>query len=152
MRHDTVPEKGGLAAEGAVEELIGHHKVPGNDLLAEAADRTGRHQPHDAELLHRVDVGAEVQLARLDPVAAAVARQEGDAALAEAPDDDLVGRVSEGRRQPDPLDLAEFGELVEAAAADDAEGRGSCIHGRFLRTPGPAAAMLPDRTARPGDA
>ena len=79
---------------------------PGSDLLAQAADRADREQAADAELLHAVDVGAEVELAREQAVAAPVARQEGDAARrCSAPDHVLVGRLAERRLETDALDV-----------------------------------------------
>ena len=57
------------------------------------------------------------------PVAAAVARQEDDLAVAEAADAVGVGRIAERRAHPVPADVGEALQLVEPAAADDADSR-----------------------------
>ena len=62
--HQAVAEKGADASAGAVVELIGNHEILRLQLLSQAANRARRQDPFDAERLHGVDVGAEVQLAR----------------------------------------------------------------------------------------
>src|SRR5262249_40117251 len=57
------------------------------------------------------------------PVAASMPRQEHQAHATQATDDELVGGRAERGRDAPPLDVAQTGQLVEAAAADHAEGR-----------------------------
>jgi hypothetical protein len=141
VRHDAVPEEGVRPVPRAVDELVGHDDVPRGDLLAEAPDRAHRDDPFRAELLERVDVGAEVEVAREHPVPAPVPRQEGEARPGEPAEHDLVGGVAEGRRDAPPLHDLEAGKLVEPAAADHAERAfrhvvPSCRGGRAPRAAG----------------
>src|SRR5262249_43489905 len=71
--------------------------------------------------LHPVQVGAEVELGRQEPVATPVPRQEDEPRATEPADHELVGRVAEGRLQPPALDTVEPGQLVEPTPSDDAE-------------------------------
>ena len=81
--HDAVAEERAGAGLGAVEELVRDHDVLRRVLLLQAADRAGREDALDAELLEAVDVGAEVQLGRHHAVAGAVTRQERHALAAQ---------------------------------------------------------------------
>ncbi len=54
-------------------------------------------------------------------MAAAGARQRGPAAAGQAAGEDLVGRRAERRVDLDPAHILEPGNVVEPAAADDAE-------------------------------
>ena len=67
-------------------------------------------------------------------MAAAVARQEHHIGAGEAAEEERIGRSPEGRADVDPLRLAQPLDLVEAAAADNAEAdRGGLGgHGRAL--------------------
>ncbi len=87
MRDEAAAEERADAAFRAIEELIGHEDVERPVLLLEAADRARRQDPLDAEHLEAVDVRAEVELGRHEPVADAVPRQEGHALAAERADD-----------------------------------------------------------------
>ena len=89
------------------------------DRLLHAADRGDRDHPLGAERLEAPDVGAEVQLARRQPVAAAVARQEDHRPSLEGARAVLVGRVAERRAHAPPADVGDALQLVEPAAADD---------------------------------
>jgi hypothetical protein len=129
---DAAPEERVRPAPRAVDELVGDDHVARCDLLAQAADRAHRDDPLHAECLHGVDVSPEVDLARKDPMAAPVAGQEDEACPAEAPDHEVVGRVAEGSLDAHALDPLEARELVEPAAAEDAE--------RPIRHAFPAAA------------
>jgi len=62
--------------EGAVNELVGDDEVRRLVFFLEGADGGDRDDALDAELLHAVDVGAEVELRRQDAVAATVAREK----------------------------------------------------------------------------
>src|SRR5262249_54771291 len=73
---DPVAEKTRRTPKGSIDELIGHHQVARRKILAHAAGRADRHQELDAELLETIDVGAVVNFARQQAMAAAVAREE----------------------------------------------------------------------------
>ena len=65
-------EKGGDARAGAVEELVRDDHVAGVNVLAHAADGADGDDPFDAERLHAVEVGAEVDGGRIALVCAAM--------------------------------------------------------------------------------
>ena len=90
----SVAEERGDAALGAVEKLVGHKKFAGAQILLQRADGANGNNALDAEKLHRVDVGAEVQFARKNSMAAAMAGKEGDALAFESAENDFVGRVA----------------------------------------------------------
>src|SRR5205814_775283 len=75
----------------------------------------------DSARLQPGGVGAEVQLGRHEPVAAAVARQEDDTAALELAGAELVGGIAERRAHPLPADVRQPFKLVEPAASDDAD-------------------------------
>ena len=76
VRDEAVAEERADAPARAIEELIGHDEVERLVVLAQAADRARREDPLDAEHLEAVDVGAEVQLRRQQPVPARRAAPE----------------------------------------------------------------------------
>src|SRR5262249_43707298 len=82
--------------------------------------------PVGAELLHAPDVGAEVDLVRQDAMAAPMPRQEDQLGIPQPPDHELVGGITEWRGERDLLDRGEPFDLVQAGAADDADG--ACLH------------------------
>src|SRR5262249_14311911 len=74
MRDAAAPEEAFLPREGAVDELVDDHELARRQLLLEAADGRERQDVGDAGALQRVDIGAEIDLARRDGMTAAVAR------------------------------------------------------------------------------
>ena len=92
VRHAARPEEAFLAREGAVDELVDQHEMPGRELLLQRAAGRDRHQVGDARPLQGVDVGAVVDGRGRHLVAAAVARQEADRQPVELGEQDLVGR------------------------------------------------------------
>src|SRR5206468_12725980 len=118
-------EEGARALARAVDELIGHDDVPGRDLRAQAPHRAHRHDPLDADLLEREDIGAEVDLGGEQAVAAPVPRQEDEPCAAQAADHQLVRRLAEGGVDADALLALEPVQVVEPAATEDAEGCGA---------------------------
>ena len=119
VRDDAVAEEGADAAAGAIDELIGKHQVLRRIFLLQAAHRARRHDPIHAEHLHTEDVGPVVQLARVQPMALAVARQECHALAAECRQHIRTGRIAKRRRQGLLFAIGELGHVVEAAAADN---------------------------------
>ncbi len=84
------------AVHGTVDELIHQHEraraqLLGNEPQAENDTRSV------TPALERIDVGAEVDLARRDPVTAAVARQEHDLGAADAAEAQRVRGFTPGR-------------------------------------------------------
>ena len=118
------PKKVEARCEGAVHELVGDHHVQGRVLLLERADRGDGEDPLHAQRLQGEDVGAEVELAGQR----CGGRGRGGA-----------GRRPSGPRACPSTKASEGGpkgvstatsrtsvealHLVEAAAADDPDGR-----------------------------
>ena len=127
-------EKALLAGEGAVDELIDEDEVAGRDVILQAAHRAQRDDVGHARALQRIDIGAVVDRAWRQRVTAPVARQEHHVSICEAAEEKRIRRSPEGRADVDPLRLAQTLDLVEAAAADNAEAdRGGLGgHGRAL--------------------
>ena len=121
VRDDAVAEERADAALRAIEELIRHDDVERLVFHLQAADRARRQDALDAEHLHAVDVGAEVQLGRQDAMADAVPRQERDPLAAQRADDVRAGRIAERRGDGPLFAVGQLRHVVEAAAADDAD-------------------------------
>ena len=75
----------------------------------------------DAEFFHRPDVGAMVQFAGQNPVAAPVARQENHVAPGEFAGEQIIGRRAERRFDLHPFLVREAFDVVKSGAADDAD-------------------------------
>ena len=120
---DAVAEESGDAKEGAVDELIGNDEVAGLVLFFQRADGGDGENALDAELLQRINIGAEIQLRGKDAVAAAVPGEEGDLAALEIAEDESIAGIAEGRRDTHFMDVGEAGHGVEPAASDDADFR-----------------------------
>ena len=123
MGDEAVAEEGRHASLRSIEELIRDHEVERFVLFLETPHRARREDVLDAKQLEAVDVRAEIELGREQPVPRAMTREEGDALAAERSE-----HVRRGRRPERCLDAALFpiGELrhvVQAAAADDANRR-----------------------------
>jgi hypothetical protein len=93
---DAVAEESGFAAFGAVEELVGNKEFPRPEVFLKGAYGAYGDNPFDAEKLHGVDVGAEVELARRNAVTARVTREKGYALPFHRANDEGVGGISKG--------------------------------------------------------
>src|SRR5204862_7813860 len=104
-----------------IEELVGNDDVERLVLLLETADGARRQNPLHAERLEAIDVRAEVQLRRQNPVAGAVAREKRDAPPAKRAEPARARRIA--KRRPNRLLLAapHLRHVVQTAAADDAD-------------------------------
>jgi len=123
VHHQAVAEEGGDAAAGAVEELVGDDEFLRTMLLFERADGRKRENARHSELLHAVNVGAEVELRGRDAVSAAMAREKSDVAAGEGADHVVVGGLAEGGENGGFFVGFEAGHVVETAAADDSDFR-----------------------------
>ena len=63
VRDQTIAEEGIDAVAGAIEELVGDHKIERLVLFLERSHGRDRNDSLDTQLLEAVDVGAEVQFA-----------------------------------------------------------------------------------------
>ena len=122
MRHAALAEEAFLAREAAVDELVHDDEMPGRQVFLQAADSGERNHVRAAGPLQRVDIGAIIQVAGREPVAAAVARQEHAAHAVEHAMQEFIGRRrprATGCRAP--LALFQALDVIEAGAADYAD-------------------------------
>ena len=124
-----------FAAAGAVEELVGEDDVAGLIGVAETSDGGDADDPADVEGAEGPEIGAVIEFGGEEPVAAAVAWEEADAAVGEGAGGDEVRGGAPWGIDGDVLTVREAVEVVEAAAADDGDGgrRGDCGHGGMGR-------------------
>ena len=78
VRQQAVAEEALVTREGAIDELVDDHEHARRKVLPEGSHRTYRNHVGSAEPFQRVDIGAEVDLARRNAVAASMARQKCD--------------------------------------------------------------------------
>ena len=122
VRHDAAAEKRVFrTALGAVEELVNQHDVARLVFFLQRADGADADDPGDAEFFHRPDVGAMIQFAGQDAVAAAVPRQENHVAPGEFAGEQIVRGRAKGRFDLHPFLVGEAFDVVKAGAADDAD-------------------------------
>ena len=127
MCDDAAPEEGVLeVALGAVEELVRQHDVAGFVFRLQRADGADADDPVDAERFHRPEIGAVVQLAGEEPVAAGVAWEEDDRATCELAREEFIRGIAEGRLDLHPFLVGEALDVVKPAAANDADAM--CCH------------------------
>ncbi len=81
--------------KGPVDELVGHDEIRWLVLFLQRAHRGDRQNPLHAQLLHREDVGAEVQLRGQQQVTAAMAGKKGHLAPCQIAQNKGVGRIAE---------------------------------------------------------
>src|SRR5512146_2004233 len=105
---------------GAVVELVGKHEVQWSVLLLQRAYRRDGEDALNSELLHAVDVGAEVQLRGHEAVSAAVACKECDFSAAEGADHVAVGRFAERGFERDLVEVGEALHLIKTTTANNA--------------------------------
>ena len=108
-------------ALGAVEKLVGQNDVARPVFFLQRADGADADDPRDAELFHRPDVGAMVQFAGQNAVAAPVARQKNHFAPGELAGEKFIRRRAERRFDLHPFLVGEAFDVIQAAAADDAD-------------------------------
>ena len=122
MRHDAAPEKRVVGRLfGAVEKLVNDDDVARLVFFLQRADGADADDPLHAEFFHRPDVGAMVQFAGQNPVAAPMPRQENHFASGEFAGEQIVGRRAEGRFDLHPFLVREAFDAVKSGAADDAD-------------------------------
>ena len=74
MRDQTRAKKTLLAGESTVDKLIDDDKGAGWQIFAQRAYRTNRNDVGDTQTLHRINVGAKVDIRRGNSVSSAVTR------------------------------------------------------------------------------
>lgn len=108
-----------VATLGAVNELVGDHKVAGFDFSLKGSDGAGGDDRFDTKFVESPDVGAIVDFVRREGVVPSVAGEEGDFAAGDFGEHDAVGGRAVGRIDFDFGDV--FEEAVEAGAPEDAD-------------------------------
>ena len=121
MRNEAGTKEALFAREGAVDELVGDDELAGRQFLFQRT--AGRHRNHvgHANAFQGVDIGAVVDRGRRLDMAAAMAGQEHQVGALVGAEQQRVGRLAPGRLDPLPARLFEAGNVIDAAAADDAE-------------------------------
>ena len=119
VRDEPVAEERADASLRPIEELIRHDDVERLVLLPQAADGARRQDALDAEHLEAVDVRAEVQFRRQNPVPGAVAREKRHALPAQGAEHVGPRRIAERRRKEPLLAVRQLRHVVEAAATND---------------------------------
>ena len=127
VRHNPAAEKRADAPFRPIEKLVGHEDVERPVFVLQAANRARRENPFDAEQLESENVRAEIQLGRQNPVPCAVAREKRHALSSKGADHVRTRRIAEWGRQRALFAVGQFGHVVQATAADDANS-GMC-HG-----------------------
>ena len=130
MGHDAVSEKSVDAMAGAVEKLVGDHKLQRLMLFLQRSDRGNGNDPLHAQLLKAVNIGAKIQLAGQDAVSAPVTRQERNFAAFQRAQDVGVRGLAERRLQAYLFNFGEPRHGVQPAAADNSN---FCLWQRFPR-------------------
>ncbi len=93
VRDQAFAEKCGDTAACAVDELVRDHEVQRLMFFLERTDGAERKNALDAQHLHAVNVGAEVQLRWGEAMPAAVARQKRDLLAGEIADHVRIRRA-----------------------------------------------------------
>ena len=122
MRDDAVAEVGVSAVARPIDELVREDDVGRRVRLFHRPDRAGGEDRVHAERLEPVDVRAVVDLGRHVAVTAAVARKERDLHAVDVAEDVRVRGVAERRRDHPLVHDVEARHVVQAGAADDADG------------------------------
>src|SRR3989304_9612268 len=115
MSDNAVPQKSADAPPGIIIELVRDHDVLRVYPLLHAPHSADRDDPAAPQLLHTVDIGPEVQIRRLYPVAPAMAGQERNPSPLQFADNELIRRRTKGGIHPDLLYPFKPLHLVEAA-------------------------------------
>src|SRR5208337_3188807 len=76
VRHHAAAEKSVYAMASAIEKLVGDDEVQRLMLFLQRSDCGDRNDALDSKLFEAVNIGAEIQLAGQDAMAASMARQE----------------------------------------------------------------------------
>src|ERR1017187_6273060 len=109
--------------ERAVDELVGHHKIGGLVLFLQRPNGRSRKNSLDAELLHRINVGAKIQLRRQNAVSAPMPRQKRNLSAFQHAQDKRVRRLAKRRFHALFMHIRESGHRVKSAAPDNANLR-----------------------------
>lgn len=108
---------------GAIDKLIGKDNFAGLKFGLQGADSADADDPARAEFFHAEDVGAMVEFAWQDAMAASMARKKNNVAAGEFAGEKFVGRSAEGGVDLHPFLVGKTFDVVKAAAANNADAR-----------------------------
>ncbi len=129
MGHDAAPEEGVmLTAARAIEKLVRQQHITRMVLLLQAAHGCHGNDPAHVQAAQRPDIGPVIQLGGQEAMPFAMPGQENDPPTGEITRDERVAGRAKGRGDADFLPVGESVEVVEAGAADDANGRWRVSH------------------------
>ena len=126
----SLAEERARPQEGAVDELVRHHELRRLVLFLQRAHRRHGDDALHAQQLHREQVGAKVDLARQQPMAAPMPRQKRDPAPFQLAQHQLVRRLAKRRLHGDFLCVRKARHGIEPTAADNPD---LCLLQIFLR-------------------
>src|SRR5262249_46498086 len=130
--HDAPAEEGMRGRLlGAVDKLVRQHDVAGFVFRLQRTDGAGADDPGDAEFLQGPNVGAVIEFAGHNAMAAAVAGQEDNVAASELASKKIVRRPAKGSFDLHPFLVGESFEVIKAAAANNADavdGHGGALY------------------------
>jgi len=133
VRGDAFAEKRVLGAlAGSIEELRRQQDISGRVLLLQTADSGDANDPANVERTQGVNVRPVIQLVRQEPMAAAMTRKKVNLPAVHSSAYDRVGRLAERRFDPLLGRIFHAFHLVEAASADDPNGRRVFSHSARL--------------------
>jgi hypothetical protein len=119
VRHDAAPEKRVLERPlGFVNKLVRQNDVARPVLFLQRPDGADADDPGRAQLFHAENIGAMVQLAGQNAMAAAVAREKDHLAPGQFAGQEIVRRRPEGRFHLDPFWRVNPFDVIKPAAAD----------------------------------
>jgi hypothetical protein len=120
VRHDAASKKRVFKTVlGAVEKLVNEHNVARFIFLLQRTDRADADDPGNAELFHRPDVGAMVQLARQNAVTASMSGQKNHIASGQPAREQIIRWRTEWCFDLHPFLVREAFNVVKSRAADD---------------------------------
>jgi hypothetical protein len=120
MRDNAVSEESVDPMACAIEELVGNYEIQGLVLFFQRSDCGHGDNPLDPQLFEAVNVGAEIEFAGQDAVAASVPCEEGHFAAFESTANVDVRGSAKWRLQAHFLGFAQARHRIEAATANDA--------------------------------
>ena len=147
--HDAISEERVHTVAGAVEKLVGDHKLQGLMLFLQRSHGGNGNDPLHAQLLEAINVGPEIQLGGQNAVSAAVTGQERDFTAFQRAQNVGVRGFAERRLQAYLFDFGEAGHGVQPAAANDSD---FCLWQRSPRKDGDYTGRPCGTGSRPGRA
>src|SRR5579885_935775 len=119
MGHDAAAEESRDAPARPVKELQRKHHVHGAEVLTQRANGAHGENALDSQLLHCIDIGAEIDFRRADDVSTPVPREKSNAPAFKDADAKCIRWFAKGRGNAHPLRSAEPFHLIKSASTDN---------------------------------